>query len=140
MKRCIESEPELFKRLKELNERARVHYSAMLPHGEIIRYIGEHYADREMCLSFLAQKFSLSEAYISRIIKTNTGVTYAEYVETMRMKKAVELLITTRLRIDEVASAVGYESNTFFKAFKRHYNITPSAYRESIDEKTGSEM
>ena len=129
----VENEKELFGLLRELNTRMRAQQTAAQPYNKISIYIDEHYTDKDMCLSFLAQKFSLSEAYISRIIKINTGISYAEYVEGKRMKRAEELLANTNMRIDEIASLAGYEPNTFFKAFKRRYSVSPGAYRESIN-------
>ena len=99
----------------------------------IIDFIGEHYCDSDMCLSLLSQKFKLSEAYISRMIKVRTGSTYTEYLELMRMRRAAELLKSTDKSINDVALALGYETpNTFYKAFKRVYHVSPGAYRTGL--------
>jgi len=101
------------------------------PHDSIVQYIGEHFCESGMSLGLLASEFDLSEAYISRIIKRVTGMSYTEYLEKLRMKKAEELLFTTQNGVGEIASALGYENqNTFFKAFKRFFGISPGAYRE----------
>lgn len=97
----------------------------------IIAFLNEHYCDRDLCLSMLSTQFDLSEAYISRMIKLKTGYTYSEYVELARMNRATELLRSTELGASEIAAMLGYEApNTFFKAFKRVYRVSPGAYRD----------
>lgn len=109
----------------------------------IINFLNEHYCDKDLCLSMLSTQFSLSEAYISRVIKLKTGYTYSEYVEIARMNRATELLKDTELGVSEIAAKLGYETpNTFFKAFKRVYRVSPGAYRDGIntpqDDKSGN--
>ena len=100
----------------------------------IISYLNEHYCDRDLCLGMLSTQFALSEAYISRMIKLKTGYTYSEYVEIARMNRATELLKETELGVSEIAAKLGYETpNTFFKAFKRVYRVSPGAYREGVN-------
>lgn len=102
------------------------------PHDGIVNYVSEHFADSGMSLGMLSKEFNLSEAYISRIIKRCTGMNYTDYLERLRMKKAEELLVTTQLSVGEIAARLGYDNqNTFFKAFKRCYQISPGTYRES---------
>lgn len=102
------------------------------PHDGIVQYVTDHYAESGMNLSHLSSQFGLSEAYISRIIKRCTGMNYTEFLESLRMKKAEELLFTTSLSVGEISAQLGYDNqNTFFKAFKRHYQVSPGAYREN---------
>lgn len=114
----------------EIGVIARAHARKVDGADAIIDFIGEHYCDSDMCLSLLSQKFKLSEAYISRMIKVRTGSTYTEYLELMRMRRAAELLKSTDKSINCVALALGYETpNTFYKAFKRVYHVSPGVYR-----------
>ena len=54
-----------------------------------------------------------------------------EYLTTLRVQRAKELLQETKLRLYEVASRVGYESDlAFAKTFKTHTGITPTRYRK----------
>lgn len=102
------------------------------PHDGIVDYVNAHFADVGMSLGLLSKEFDLSEAYISRIIKRCTGMNYTDYLEKLRMKKAEELLFTTQLSVGDISARLGYDNqNTFFKAFKRFYQISPGAYRES---------
>lgn len=120
---------------------ARAHARKVDGADAIIDFIGEHYCDSDMCLSLLSQKFKLSEAYISRMIKVRTGSTYTEYLELMRMRRAAELLRTTDKNVNDIALALGYETpNTFYKAFKRVYHVAPGAYRSGHDDDAGDKQ
>lgn len=100
---------------------------------KIIDFMREHYCENAMCLSMLSEEFKLSEAYISRMIKLKTGRTYTEYLEQLRMNRAEMLLCKNDLSINDVALELGYETpNTFFKAFKRVYHVSPGTYRENM--------
>ena len=64
------------------------------------------------------------------MIKQHTGKTYGDYVETLRMEEAVRLLSNTDMLVSDIATLLGYENqNTFFKAFKRFYQVAPGAFR-----------
>ena len=116
----------------DIFERMAVQREKIEPHDGIVDYINEHFTDSGMSLGLLSNKFDLSEAYISRIVKRCTGMNYTEYLEKLRMKKAEELLFHTQLSVGEISALLGYDNqNTFFKAFKRFYQLSPGAYRES---------
>ncbi|MCT4597195.1 MAG: AraC family transcriptional regulator [Vallitalea sp.] len=95
-------------------------------------YIKENYNNNMLGLTDIADKFHISEAYISRMYKDLTGQNFSVYLEKIRMNKAKELLINSNMKIELVAREVGYNSiNTFHKAFKRVNGITPGAYKKS---------
>ena len=120
-------------RLREISHNLQKQREAIKPYEDIITYIDQHFADKDLCLSFLSAYFSVSEAYLSRIVKMTTGQGYMEYVEQKRMKRAEELLVGSACTMNEIADMVGYEyPNTFFKAFKRRYGVSPGTYRESV--------
>ena len=59
----------------------------------------------------------------------------SEYIEKKRMQKAVELLLEGNKKTRAVWEAIGYtNSNTFFKAFKRTYGVSPSEYAKVYKE------
>lgn len=106
---------------------------------EIIEYIKVNYTDEGLCLTSIASKFGLTEKYLSQFFKERTGENLSTYVERLRMEKAAELLAESKLPIANIASHVGYNSNnTFYKAFRRIYGVSPSVYRERKIENTTS--
>lgn len=68
---------------------------------------------------------------LSKLIKTKTGRTFKELLQSRRFYQAEELLLNSNLAIDEIILAVGYESHSyFFKRFKEKYGVTPKKYRQ----------
>ena len=85
----------------------------------------------DLTLKSLAQKLSLNSSYLSALFKKETGTTLTEYVNARRIEHSIHLLDTTSLPIQEVATLSGiYSLNYFTKVFKKHIEMTPSAYRK----------
>ena len=62
--------------------------------------------------------------------KKNMGISFGNYLENIRLKKATDLIMTSNITITEIASQTGFNSqNTFYKAFKRVYNTTPRKFK-----------
>lgn len=97
----------------------------------VMDYVSEHLAD-EIYLDTLAEKLNLSSGYLSTYFKEKTGSNFVEYVNETRINKAAELLLDTRLKIQEVAEAAGYRNITSFnRMFKKYKGLSPSEYRKS---------
>ena len=100
---------------------------------ELIKYIDENFMLKDMSLSKLAAKFSLSEAYISVIFKKKTGSNFSNYVEKLRISKACELIETLEYKINTIVELVGYSSDVNFRrSFKKIMGMTPSEYYTKI--------
>ncbi|MDR2658312.1 MAG: helix-turn-helix domain-containing protein [Oscillospiraceae bacterium] len=98
----------------------------------VTKYIAEHCCDPELTLQSTADAFHLSQAYLSRCIREATGRTFSALVEEGQMDMARDLISGTQTPIADVAARCGYSSvNTFFKAFKRVFGMSPSAMRHS---------
>lgn len=88
----------------------------------------------ELSLEYVASKFNLSPTHFHNIFKYNIGVTLREYIENQRLKKAVNLLITTDLSLTQIAYECGFSSQSYFSfVFKRKFNKTPRKYAEEIN-------
>lgn len=98
----------------------------------IIDYVSENVSNHELCLAMIADALSASEKYISRYFKDQTGQNLIAYIEELRMKKAIEMILNTDMPLKLIADEVGYvNNNTFYKAFKRKYGISPGEYRRT---------
>ena len=99
---------------------------------KITTYIDENYRDSTLSLAIIAEDIRLTETYISSFFKQNKGISIHNYIQQKRMIKAAELLEETDLAIAEIVQQIGYNNtNTFYKAFKRYYGMTPRSYKES---------
>lgn len=77
----------------------------------------------------------LSPAYFSRFFKENTNMTFIDYLTMVRMQNA-ELLLSTNMKIAEIAQKVGYQShNRFVINFKKFSGYTPTEYRIQLLKK-----
>lgn len=100
--------------------------------SKIKNYIDKNYHNPDLSLYFIADKFNISETYASQLFKEYTNKTYTKYLQSIRLKKANQLL-KTDMPIKTILNRIGYNSlNTFERAYKRTYGKTPSEYRRSI--------
>lgn len=98
---------------------------------KIERYLYIHYSDTNLSIGNVAEEFSFSQSYITRLFKSQTGITPIQYVDELRMKKAIELLSHHSLTIDQIAEAIGYKNQFYFtKRFKKYYGMPPSKYKQ----------
>ena len=98
----------------------------------IVRYINSHYSVCDLGLDTIAKEFGYSPTYLSRIFKSETGLSLTDYVNMVRIYNARKLLDLHGQRAYEVSRTVGYNNyNYFSKNFKKITGQTISEYRES---------
>jgi transcriptional regulator GlxA family with amidase domain len=82
-------------------------------------------------VSAMARRSRLTERGFHRRFKRATGQAPVDYIQTLRVEEAKQLLETTDLPIDEIAADVGYsEPSSFRTAFRKRVGISASAYRK----------
>ena len=92
-------------------------------------WIAEQYAVANPVAS-MAERSGLNARTFKRRFKSATGYAPLDYVQTLRIEEAKQMLETTENAIDEIASQVGYEEpNSFRRLFKRTTGISPHQYR-----------
>lgn len=98
--------------------------------NKILEYIHTSYMDQQLSRYSVASRFALSEVYLWKFFKEQTGENFSKYLENVRMEKARELISQTGLSINEIAERVGYSSaHAFRRAYKRVYGVIPSEGR-----------
>lgn len=99
---------------------------------EIQRFVRDNYMCAGLTLGVIAEHAALSRTYVSSLYKAATGQNVNEYLTTLRIEKAKELLLDGHRKTHEVALSVGYRDANYFSAlFKKRVGRSPSAYRES---------
>lgn len=94
------------------------------------RLIDEQATCVDITLKKIAGQLDISIWHLARLFKKNMGVSFREYLRTIRLKKAEELLCSSGLSIKQVAAAVGYKYvSDFDHHFKMSYGLTPGEYR-----------
>lgn len=94
--------------------------------------IGKYMDDSDFDLDKLAGALMISKSTLHRKIKTLTGLTPLDFIRSVKMKKASELLLIYTMNISEVAYAVGYSNPKYFtRCFKDEFGETPTQYQQS---------
>jgi AraC-like DNA-binding protein len=97
---------------------------------EVVRYINSQYM-QDLSLPIVAEKFYVSPYYLSRFFKEATGFTFVEYLNSVRVKEAKQLLEQTSLKASLIARKVGFGSITHFgRVFKQVTGHAPLYYRK----------
>ncbi|WP_334077693.1 response regulator transcription factor [Paenibacillus sanfengchensis] len=102
------------------------------PVREALRYVEEH-LDQGLGLREAAQHVHLNPSYFSVLFKEQMRMTFIEYVTRLRIQKAKELLLQTKLPVGEIAERVGYQTTKYFnKVFKEYEGHSPGFYRNEV--------
>lgn len=98
---------------------------------KIIDFIEKHLTNTDLNVDQLAASVSLSKVQTYRKIKAISGQSIVEFIRTVRLKKAAELILERNLSFAEVAYETGFSSPSYFtKCFHDHFGKTPSEYAE----------
>ena len=101
---------------------------------KILSYLEEHFADSGLCLKSLAFEFDMTESYLSRFFRGNSGINFIDYVSEKRMALASRLLKDTDLKVREIMEKVGYSDlPSFTRKFKQVFTMSPGNYRSVPD-------
>lgn len=96
---------------------------------ELERYIRLHAA--EVTAAELEKSFHYHRNYYNLLLRKYKGKSFREYVQEIRIQRAKELLLGTKLPLKQVAAQVGYENTSFFyQLFKRMTGVSAGEFRE----------
>jgi AraC-like DNA-binding protein len=104
--------------------------------SNLLIYIDDHYTE-PISLDSAADHFGVSARYVGKLVKEETGETFPNYLNKIRLDAAAALLRDSSLSIEAVALKTGFNSAGYFiKRFRLRYGMTPQAFR--LREKTGA--
>lgn len=93
-------------------------------------WIAEHY-EEPAPVAAMVRLSGLAERSFKRRFQQATGMSPLEYVHTLRLEEAKQMLEATQQPVESIANQVGYEDAGFFnRLFKRQVNLTPAQYRK----------
>lgn len=102
---------------------------------EIENYMRQNY--KTATLQSTAQHFYLSTAYLSTMIRRQTGVNFSTILRRIRMENAAALLAGTDMKVEQICGSVGYcDTTQFIKTFKSCFGTTPLKFRKSERQQT----
>lgn len=89
----------------------------------------DHMSDTDFNVEVLGQELSLSRTYLYKKLINITGKGPAEFIRTIRMKKAKQYIENSQMQIADIATALGFSSpKRFTENFRAEYGMLPSEY------------
>ncbi|MCR5406254.1 MAG: response regulator [Lachnospiraceae bacterium] len=93
-------------------------------------YIAERY-NKDISLDDVSREMDISPYYFSKLFKEETGENFIEYLTSIRINKAKQLISGTDMSMKEICTEVGYaDPNYFSRIFKKNVGVTPTEYKE----------
>lgn len=92
----------------------------------MIRHLHKH-----ISLEETADHLRISAAHLSRLFKRETGITFSDYVNKLKIEESTSLLLYTEYSDTEISNLLGFSSQSYFiKMFKKHTGTTPHKYKK----------
>lgn len=96
----------------------------------VMEYIDKNYQSIEG-ISEIADELNITKQYLCRLVKRGTGLTVSQYINSVRIRRACELILRGGRTVTEICYECGFNSSAYFcKTFKRIMNMTPTQYSE----------
>lgn len=95
------------------------------------KYIYDNYNQEGISLKSVADAINLSPAYFSSLFKKEVGTNFVDYLTSVRINKAKELLCCTTMKVSEIAYEVGFRDYRYFsQIFKKYTEKTPREFQQ----------
>ena len=99
--------------------------------NHLTSYINDNIQETDISVEDLANELNMSYSSFQRKLKGLTGLSPVEFVRLIRLKKAAELLNSSKYRVNEVAYMVGFNKPSYFTAlFKKQFGVLPKDFKE----------
>ena len=96
---------------------------------EILLDMAENFS-QGISLNSLAEKYHFSSAYLSRMIKKETGYSFSGILNAIRLAAAVEFLLKNHGKINLICDLVGFSDQKYFsQVFKKTFGCSPGEFR-----------
>ena len=97
----------------------------------VVDFCSKNY-NTALSLRTLEKELHISKYYISHLFGDRLGISFSDYINSIRVSHACRCLLQTDMSITEIADFVGFNtSRTFNRAFIRHMGTPPSEYRKN---------
>jgi AraC-like DNA-binding protein len=99
---------------------------------KVIDYM-EKNLSKKITLDELAKVSNFEKSYFVRFFKKETGTTPFKMLSEMRLERASDLVVSTDIKIYDIAESLGYNTLSFFiSEYKKRFGLTPSAHRSNV--------
>lgn len=114
------------------NELDRMIYHNVMRLRPIITYISNHYKEK-IYIETMSDMITVSPDYFTKMFKDSIGRTPIDYINGLRINRAMQMLATTDTSVNDISDQLGFSnSNYFHKIFKQYMDTSPAAYRKMV--------
>ena len=101
---------------------------------QVTEYMTEHLDS--VTIDSLSKIFHFQKDYFNRLIKQFSGQSFTDQLKELRLSRAEDLLLHTRLPITDIAAMAGYQNESYFyRIFAEKNEMTPAAFRKQADNR-----
>ncbi len=101
----------------------------------ILQYIWEHF-ELPLSAAETAERFHLSYSYFAAIVKQNTGMSFVQYRNYVRIYHAKKMLVESNRLIADIAAQLGFSNSSYFiEQFIHFEGVSPQKYRSICRQK-----
>jgi AraC-like DNA-binding protein len=105
------------------------------PVSDCIEYIYLHLHEK-ISLDDLADMVNLSPSYLSRLFKSETGITVSNYIQNKKIETAANMLKFSEYTPGEISTLLAFPSQSYFtEKFKKHMGVPPLKYKKQSHNK-----
>jgi ligand-binding sensor domain-containing protein/signal transduction histidine kinase/DNA-binding response OmpR family regulator len=102
---------------------------------QLITIIESHLTNPDMDVDYICTQIGMSRTKLYQKIKNVSGQSIGEFVRTIRLKKAAQLMTQQDTSLSDVMYNVGIQTQSYFtKAFKKEFGKTPSQFLKELDK------
>ncbi len=95
-----------------------------------VNYIDKNYIEK-LYVGDVCKIAMMSQTYFSHIFKQLTGKTFVDYINALRIRKAIEMLLNSSENVTDICFATGFNNTTYFnRVFKEETGMSPTQYRK----------
>lgn len=99
----------------------------------VVKYIDKNYYT-DLKLELLAEIFNYNSAYLGKVFKGHTGMSFNTYLDTIRIEQAKKLLMEDKLKVYQVCDKIGYKNIDYFHSkFKKYVGVSPLNYKKQVE-------
>lgn len=114
--------------------------SDQILYEKIIKLINENISDPDLNVEFLANGVGMSRVHMHRKLKELTNQSARDFIRSIRLKQAADLLTGQKLTVSEVVYALGFTNLSHFSnSFREFYGISPREYAEKFRKDPGQQ-
>ena len=117
------------------NEEKENNYSALERLNRILKYVNQNYMDK-ISIVGISDKEHMNKYYLSHFVKNILGMSLQEYINKVRLEKAIELLISTEDKVIDISIISGFSDVKYLNnLLKKEYGCTATEYRRLYSKK-----